>query len=102
MAEQDANDAAEDHPTFHRFKHWIERRLAHRRDVKVWVLVLQGTRIQSGILVEMNEGGFGLGKVDRLIPDEFISIATPDGRVLEGRVVWAEDGRAGVALLSRS
>jgi hypothetical protein len=102
MSDQDAHEPAGDYPTFDRFKQWIERRLSLRREVNISVLVLQGTQVQSGILVDVSERGFGLGKVDRLIADELISVATPDGRVLEGRIVWVQDGRAGVALLSRS
>jgi PilZ domain len=66
------------------------------------VLVLQGTQVQSGILVDLSEGGFGLSKVDRIAPDELISVAMLDGRILEGRVVWTKESRAGVALMSRS
>jgi hypothetical protein len=52
----------------------------------------------------LSEDGFGLSKVDRIAPDELISVAMPDGHILEGRVVWAKDSRsrAGVALISRS
>jgi hypothetical protein len=102
VSNQDAGESADDCAAFQRFKQWVERRLSLRRDVNISVLVLQGTQVQSGILVDLSDGGFGLSKVDRIAPDELISVATPDGRILEGRVVWAKDSRAGVALMSRS
>ena len=102
VSNQDAGKSADDCAAFQRFKQWVERRPSLRRDVNISVLVLQGTQVQSGILVDLSDGGFGLSKVDRIAPDELISVATPDGRILEGRVVWAKDSRAGVALMSRS
>jgi hypothetical protein len=84
------------------FKHWVERRLAHRRDVNIPALVLQGTRVQSALLSDVSDVGFGLSKVTQLSPDQLVSVATDDGQVLEGRVVWVADGRAGVLLISRN
>lgn len=60
------------------------------------MLVLQGTRVQSGILIDVSDDGFGLNKVHGVIANEFISVATPEGHILEGRVLWAEGMRAGV------
>jgi hypothetical protein len=100
----DATDfqAAGEQPAFGRVKHWIERRLSPRREVNISVLVLQASSVQSAILCNRSEAGFGLSKVSNIALDELISITMPDGRVLEGRVAWAKDSRAGVALMSRS
>jgi hypothetical protein len=97
-----AAECAEVPPAFQRIKHWVERRLSPRREVNMSVLVLQGTRVQTAILVNQSELGFGLSKVISIVEDAILSIAMPDGRVLEGRVVWAKEGRAGVTLMSRS
>ena len=89
-------------PTLQRIKHWIERRFSQRRQVNAPVLVLQGTRVQSGLLVDLSEGGFGLSKVTQIVADEIVSVATQDGHVFEGRVIWVDDTRAGVSLISQS
>jgi hypothetical protein len=39
--------------------------------------VLQGTRVQTGILSDVSENGFGLNKVTGLVVDAMISVATP-------------------------
>jgi hypothetical protein len=85
-----------------RLKHWIERRLSERRLTNAPALVLQGTRVQTGILSDVSENGFGLNKVTGLVIDEAISVATPEGTVLEGLVVWAKDGRAGARLMKKT
>jgi hypothetical protein len=87
---------------FRRVKDWIERRLSKRREASLPVLVLQGDQVQSGILTDISDGGFGLGKISGLAVDELISIATQDGRIFEGRVVWINGRRAGVSLISWS
>ena len=87
---------------FRRVKDWIERRLSKRREANLQVLVLQGTLVQSGILIDVSEGGLGLSKVSGLATDKLISITTQDGRVFEGRVVWINGNRAGVSLISWS
>jgi hypothetical protein len=99
----------QDHPghpveraVFQRVKDWIERRLSRRREASLPVLVLQGTQVQSGMLTDISVGGFGLSKISGLAADELISIATQDGRIFEGRVVWINGSRAGVSLISWS
>lgn len=96
---QDKSDQV-DHP-IQRLKHWIERRLSERRPVNETVLVLQGTRVQSGILVDVSNDGFGL-RVMGLVVDELVSVATSEGNIFEGRVVWAKDGRVGARLISKT
>jgi PilZ domain len=93
---------AASHLIFGAIKSWIEKRLSPRRQVDAPVLVLQGSRVQSGQLVDISERGFGLCKVTGLVVDGLVSVATYDGHVLEGRIVWTEGGRAGVRLLSES
>lgn len=90
------------HPIYESIKSWIEKRISLRRQVNAPVLVLQGTQVRSGQLLDISERGFGLEKVAGLVEDELISIATHDGLILEGRVVWVNGGRAGVALISNS
>jgi hypothetical protein len=85
-----------------RAKHWIERRLSERRQFNTPVLVLQRSQVQSGLLVDLSEDGFGLSKVTGLVADELVSIATEDGRVFEGRVAWVNGNRAGASLISQS
>jgi hypothetical protein len=65
------------------------------------VLVLQGTQVQTAILTDLSETGFGLSKVTSIRTDKLISIATDGGRIFEGRVAWAKEGRAGVSITSR-
>ena len=93
---------ADTQSVYERAKQWVERRLSSRREINISVLVLQGSRVQLGVLVDMSEAGFGLNRVHSIVVDELISIATPDGCILEGRVVWADDARAGVYLIRRS
>jgi hypothetical protein len=64
--------------------------------------VLQRSQVQSGLLVDLSEDGFGLSKVTGLVADELVSIATEDGRVFEGRVAWVNGNRAGASLISQS
>ena len=84
-----------------RLQQWIERRLSPRREVNISVLVLRGSFVQSSILCDVSETGFGLSKVSTLAQNDLISITLPDGRIREGRVVWAKDGRAGIELICR-
>jgi hypothetical protein len=94
--------ATDEVPALSRLKQWIERRLSIRREVNISVLVLQASSVQSAVLCDISETGFGLCKVTSIALDELVSITLPDCRVFEGRVVWAKDSRAGVALMSRS
>jgi hypothetical protein len=91
-----------DHSIISTIKGWIEKRISFRRQVNARVLILQGTQVRSGELLDISAHGFGLDKVPGLIEDELISIATQNGHVLEGRVVWVNGGRAGVSLISES
>ncbi len=94
--------ATDEQRTQGRLKQWIERRLSIRREVNISVLVLQASSVQSAVLCDISETGFGLCKVTNIAPDELVTITLPDSRVFEGRVVWAKDSRAGIALLSRN
>jgi hypothetical protein len=84
-----------------RLQQWIERRLSPRREVNISVLVLHGSLVQSSILCDVSETGFGLSKVSNIARDDLVFMTLPDGRIREGRVVWAKDGSAGVELMSR-
>ena len=87
-------------PPLDRLQQWIERRLSPRRQVNISVLVLRGSSVRSSILCDVSETGFGLSKVCNIAQDDLVTITLPDGRVCEGRVVWAKDSRAGIALMS--
>ncbi|MBS0252409.1 MAG: PilZ domain-containing protein [Proteobacteria bacterium] len=91
-----------EHPIMHELRQWIERRLSHRLLVNRPVLVLQGTQVQSGLLWDLSESGFGLSRVSGLVTGAIVSATTHDGDVFEGRVVWIDGGRAGVSMNSQS
>jgi hypothetical protein len=74
--------------------------LDYRRDVRVacgWRIEIRHQGASApGVLENISRTGMGLVTNVPMVPSQTVSVALPDGRQLDGTVVWADGQRCGV------